>query len=53
MIIQAGITEVVYLDDKYHDSNMSIAARRMFDLAGVKYTKYNGKWESIVIKMKP
>ena len=53
MIIQSGITEVVYLDDKYHDSNMSIAARRMFDMAGVKYTRYQGKRESIVIRMSP
>lgn len=51
MIIQSGITEVVYLGDKYHDSNMSIASRRMFDMAGVKYTKYSGKVEDIVIKM--
>ena len=53
MIIQSGITEVVFLDDKYHDSNMSIAARRMFDMAGVKYTRYQGKRESIVIRMSP
>ena len=35
MIIQSGITEVIYLGDKYHDSNMSIASRRMFDMAGI------------------
>ncbi|KNB46547.1 deoxycytidylate deaminase [Blastocystis sp. subtype 4] len=49
MIIQSGITEVIYLGDKYHDSNMSIAARRMFDMAGVKYTEYTGKRSDIVI----
>lgn len=53
MIIQSGITEVVYLDDKYHDSNMSVAARRMFDMAGVKYTRYAGKRDPIVIHMNP
>ena len=51
MIIQAGITEVIYLSDKYHDSNMSIAARRMFDMSGVRYTQYSGKKENIVIKL--
>ena len=51
MIIQSGITEVIYLGDKYHDSNMSVASRRMFDMAGVKYTKYSGKMDDIVIKM--
>ena len=49
MIIQSGITEVIYLGDKYHDSNMSIASRRMFDMAGVKYTEYTGKRSDIVI----
>ena len=53
MIIQSGITEVVYLDDKYHDSNMSVAARRMFAMAGVKYTRYAGKRDPIVIHMNP
>ena len=37
MIIQSGIVEVIYLRDKYYDSNMSVASRRMFDMAGVKY----------------
>lgn len=49
MIIQSGITEVIYLGDKYHDSNMFIASRRMFDMAGVKYTEYTGKRSDIVI----
>ena len=51
MIIQSGIEEVIYLSDKYHDSNMSIAARKMFDMANVKYTPYSGKKDDIVIHM--
>lgn len=35
-IIQVGITEVVYLSDKYADSDVVKAAKRMFDKAGVK-----------------
>ena len=35
VIIQSGIREVVFTDDKYHDSESSVASRRMFDLAGV------------------
>ena len=39
-IIQCGIAEVVYYGDKYHDSDSSIAARFMFQKAGVKLTPY-------------
>ena len=39
-IIQYGIAEVVYYGDKYHDSDSSIAARFMFQKAGVKLTPY-------------
>lgn len=40
VIIQAGIKEVIYLSDKYHDHDFSIAARRLFDAAGVEYKQY-------------
>ena len=39
-IIQSGIRSVEYLSDKYHDENFSIAARKMFDAAGVSYHCY-------------
>jgi dCMP deaminase len=34
-IIQAGIKEVIYLSDKYHDTPSTIASRRMLEAAGV------------------
>jgi len=37
LIVQVGIKEVVYLSDKYHDEMIFIAARRIFDMAGVTY----------------
>ncbi len=37
LIIQSGIKEVVYLEDKYHDRDVFIASRKMFDAAGVQY----------------
>ena len=40
-IIQSGIREIIYLSDKYHDSNDSIASRRLFNVAGVKYRAYH------------
>jgi len=36
-IIQSGIKKVVYLSDKYKDSDNTIASKRMFDETGVKY----------------
>lgn len=39
-IIQAGITEVVYMSDKYANTDSTLAAKRMFDTAGVKYRPY-------------
>jgi len=35
LIVQVGITEVVYLSDKYHEREIFVAARKIFDMAGV------------------
>ncbi len=35
LIVQVGIKEVVYLEDRYHEQDIFVAARRIFDLAGV------------------
>ena len=37
LIIQSGIKEVVYLEDKYHERESFVASRKMFDSAKVKY----------------
>ena len=37
---KAGIAEVVYYSDKYHDTDSSVAARFMFKKAGVRLTPY-------------
>lgn len=39
-IIQAGIRTVVYENDKYNGTPMNIAAKKMFDAAGIKYYAY-------------
>jgi dCMP deaminase len=38
-IIQAGITEVIYLSDKYDGNEIVRASKRMLDTAGVGYRK--------------
>lgn len=39
IIIQSGIKEIVYLSDKYANSENNIASRRLLDSCGVKYRK--------------
>lgn len=37
-----GIKEVIFISDKYHDSDEMTAARRLFDMAGVAF-RYAGR----------
>ncbi len=48
-IIQAGISEVIYLSDKYKETVSDENSRRMLTAAGVKLTKLNTKRKSIVL----
>lgn len=50
-IIQSGITEVIYLSDKYADTDSTIASKRMFDLAGVKYKAYESSHKQISFEL--
>ena len=50
-IIQSGITEVVYLSDKYADSEATIASKRMFDMVGVKYSAYQPTGRKIQLEL--
>ena len=36
-IIQSGIKEVIYLSDKYANTNETIASKKMFDVCGITY----------------
>lgn len=42
-VIQSGIKEVIYLSDKYENTNSTIASKKMLNMAGIKLTKYHGK----------
>ena len=48
-IIQSGIKEVIYLSDKYADTPATKASKRMFDAAGVKYTKLFPEKKSLTL----
>lgn len=49
LIIQSGIAQVVYLSDKYHDTENSRAARRLFDMAKIEYVEFKPGVPSITI----
>ena len=40
LIIQSGIKEIIYLDDKYHDTEQTKASRILFEMAGVTFRKH-------------
>ncbi len=40
-LIQTGIADVIYDSDKHHDDKLWVAARRLFDLAGVTCRQYS------------
>ena len=48
-IIQSGISEVVYLYDKYADAPSTIASKKMLSSAGIKLTKFNSAKKTIVL----
>ena len=50
-IIQAGIKEIIYLSDKYKDTDSVIASKKMCDACGVKYTQYKERNKTLEIKI--
>ncbi len=52
LIIQSGIKEILYLSDKYKDTDIVKASKKMLDMAGVKYRQLELDKKEIVIKFK-
>lgn len=50
-IIQSGISEVVYMEDKYADSDSVKASKMMFEMAGVKIRKYQITGRNIKVSL--
>ena len=50
-IIQCGIKEIVYMEDKYAGEDNYIAAKRMLDMAGVKYRQYQPSGKAVNVKL--
>lgn len=51
VIAQAGIKEVVYLSDKYADSDSTIVSKKILDSVGIKYRKYEPTNKKITIEL--
>ena len=50
-IIQAGIKEVIYKEDKYANTDNVIVSKSMFDSCGVKYTEYKSSGKKITLEL--
>lgn len=50
-LIQAGVRRVVYLDDKYSDSDSVQASKLMFKMTGVAFDKYEKIDRSISMEL--
>ncbi len=48
-IIQSGISEVIYLSDKYSNTENTIASKKMLASAGVKIHKFTPSRDSLVL----
>lgn len=48
-LIQSGIKEVIYMSDKYADTDSVIAAKRMMDSVGIVYRPYEKCDKNIVL----
>lgn len=51
LIVQVGIKEVIYLSDKYEGEPVFVAARKIFDMAGVKLRQLTPENKQITLKL--
>lgn len=50
-VIQAGIKNIVYLEDKYNGTPGNIVAKKLLDSAGIKYKKYEKLNQEITLSL--
>lgn len=51
-VVQSGIKEVIYLSDKYSDSDVVKASKRIFEKAGIKTKQFMPQRDSVTISFK-
>lgn len=52
-IIQAGIKEIIYLSDKYADTDSVIASKKMLEKAGVNLRQFKSSRDKLVLSFSP
>ncbi len=50
-LIQAGVSTVVYGSDKYDGTPTNLAAKKMFEAAGVELVRYKGSGRKLEIEV--
>lgn len=50
-IIQSGIKEIIYMSDKYANTDSTKVSKKMFDMCGVKYTQYKPTGKRIELNL--
>lgn len=51
VIVQSGIKEIVYLSDKYSDTESTKVSKKIFDEVGIKYRQYQPTNREIVVNL--
>lgn len=50
-IIQSGIKEVIYMSDKYSQTDSVLASKKMFDMVGVRFRQYENKQKQVSMEL--
>lgn len=51
-IIQSGISEIVYLSDKYDNTDSNIASKKLLNSANVKLRQLNPKFDELILNFR-
>lgn len=50
-IIQSGIKEIIYMSDKYANTDSVLASKKMFDMVGITYRQYEKEGRTIQFEL--
>lgn len=50
-IIQSGIKEIIYMDDKYKDTDSVKVSKKLLDMSQVKYRQYEKQQKQITLNL--
>ena len=51
-IIQSGISEVVYLSDKYEGTEGNLAAKKIFEMCGIDYEEFKSNKKEVTLTLR-